>query len=76
MNPPRFVAAWLEARQRRGKQRPEWIRNLRRRLKRWNTQSAQREAMSAAMRARLAAELEPEIEKLEALLGRDFSGWR
>ncbi|MFO0690252.1 MAG: sulfotransferase [Myxococcota bacterium] len=76
MNPPRFVAAWLEARQRRGKQRPEWIRNLRRRLKRWNTQSAQREAMSAAMRARLAVELEPEIVQLEALLGRDLSGWR
>lgn len=76
MNPPRFVAAWLEARQRRGKNRPEWIRTLRRRLKRWNTQSTQREAMSKAMRARLAAELEPEIEKLEGLLGRDFPGWR
>jgi hypothetical protein len=76
MNPPRFVAAWLEARQRRGKQRPEWIRSLRRRLKRWNTRSAQREAMSPAMRARLVAELSPEIEKLEVLLGRDFSGWR
>jgi len=76
MNPPRPIAAWLEARQRRGKQRPEWIRRLRRRLKRWNTQSAQREALSASMRARLASELEPEIERLEALLGRDFPGWR
>ncbi|MBK7951492.1 MAG: sulfotransferase [Deltaproteobacteria bacterium] len=76
MNPPRFVTAWLEARQRRGRNRPEWIRNLRRRLKRWNTQSTQREALSPAMRARLAAELEPEIEQLEALLGRDFSSWR
>lgn len=76
MNPPRFVAAWLEARQRRGKQRPEWIRNLRRRLKRWNTRSTRREAMSEPMRARLRAELAPEIERLEMILGRDLSAWR
>jgi hypothetical protein len=76
MNPPRWVAAWLEARQRRGQSRPEWIRSLRRRLKRWNTRSAQRESLAAPVRARLQQALAPEIQRLETLLARDLSHWR
>ena len=74
-NPPRWVVAWLEARQRKGKPRPEWTRELRRRLKRWNTRRAKRAPLSAAMRERLRGELAGEIEKLEGLLGRDLSSW-
>jgi hypothetical protein len=76
MNPPRPVAALLEAWQRTGRPRPRWVRALRRRLKRWNTARAQRVPLSEPMRARLRAELAPEIAKLERLLGRDLSHWR
>ncbi|MEZ4334263.1 MAG: sulfotransferase [Myxococcota bacterium] len=76
MNPPRVVMAWLEARQRRGRSRPEWLRSLRRRIKRWNTRRARRAPLSPAMRARLQVELADEIGRLESLLGRDLSPWR
>lgn len=75
-NPPRPVAAWLERRQARGKARPEWVRRLRRRIKRWNTRRAERHALSPAMRSLLNRELASEREQLEALLGRDLSHWR
>lgn len=74
-NPPGWVVAWLEARQRKGKPRPEWARALRFRLKRWNTQRAKRAPLSPAMREQLRGELAGEIEKLEGLLGRDLSSW-
>lgn len=76
MNPPRPVLAWLEARQRAGLPRPEWVRALRRRIKRWNTRPEIRAPLSPAMRATLGCELEGEITKLEDLLGRDFAHWR
>ncbi len=75
-NPPRWVMAWLEARQRKGKPPPEWAREMRRRLKRWNTRRAKRAPLSPAMRERLRGELAGEIERLEELLGRDLSHWR
>jgi hypothetical protein len=71
-----LVAAWLERRQRKGKSRPEWLRNLRRRLKRWNTSNARRDALSDPMREVLRRELAPEVECLEKTLGRDLSHWR
>ena len=74
-NPPQWVVAWLEARQRKGKPRPQWVREMRRRLKRWNTRRAKRAPLSPAMRERLRGELAGEIEKLEGLLGRDLSSW-
>lgn len=74
-NPPRWVVAWLEARQRKGKPRPQWARDLRRRLKRWNTRRAKRTPLSPVMRERLRGELAGEIEKLSGLLGRDLSSW-
>jgi hypothetical protein len=40
-----------------------------------NSQPEQRNRMEPALRARLAAELEPEIRELGDLLGRDLSGW-
>ncbi len=75
-NPPRWVMAWLEARQRKGKPRPEWAREIRRRLKRWNTRRAKRAPLSPPVRERLRGELAGEIEKLEGLLGQDLSHWR
>ncbi len=75
-NPPRPVMAWLEARQRKGLPRPEWVRGLRRRIKRWNTKREPRPPLSAAMRARLRSELDGEIGRLEALLGRELPAWR
>lgn len=75
-NPPRPIAAWLESRQRAGRKRPEWVRSLRRRLKRWNTRRATRTPLPTAFRRTLQAEFAPEIEKLEKLLQRDLSSWR
>lgn len=75
-NPPRPLARWLAARERQGKPKPQWVRELRRRIKRWNTRRAKRSPISEPMRARLHAELGGEIERLERLLGRDFSHWR
>lgn len=76
MNPPRFVMTWLEARQRRGKPRPEWVRTLRRRLKRWNTRKSRRTPLSPSMHERLQRELDDEIGRLERLLARDLGHWR
>jgi hypothetical protein len=76
MNPPRPVAALLEAWQRTGRQRPRWVRALRRRVKRWNTQRAQRPPLEPAMRERLRAEFAGEVELLGRLLARDLSHWR
>jgi len=72
-NPPRLVAAWLEARQRRGAPRPEWVRDLRRKLKRWNTRRARRAPLAPAMRRQLERELGEEIARLEALVGRSLA---
>lgn len=75
MNPPRWVIAWLEARQRKGKPRPLWVRELRRRLKRWNTVGETRTPLRPSMSALLARELAGEVELLESLLGRDLRHW-
>lgn len=75
-NPPRLVARWLEQRQRQGKSRPEWVRALRRRFKRWNTRRVRREPLATGTRELLRAELATEIDRLEVLLGRDLSSWR
>lgn len=76
MNPPAWVVAWLEARQRKGKPRPEWLRSLRRQLKQWNTLPEPRTPLSPTMFETLRGELEGEICALEARLGRDLSHWR
>ncbi len=74
-NPPAPVMRWLEARQRAGKPRPEWVRGLRRRIKRWNTLPAARTPLSPAMFATLRDALSGEVRQLEALLGRDLAHW-
>lgn len=75
-NPPQFVTHWLERRQQSGRSRPQWIADLRRRLKRWNTRRAKRTPLSPTMREHLGQELAGEIECLESLLGRDLAHWR
>jgi hypothetical protein len=52
------------------------VRALRRRVKRWNTQRAQRPPLEPAMRERLRAEFAGEVEPLGRLLARDLSHWR
>lgn len=74
-HPPRPVAAWLAERERRGEPRPEWVRALRRSVKRWNTIPEPRPALSPAMFGVLRSALEDEVRRLEALLGRDLSHW-
>jgi len=69
-NPPRWLAAWLEARQHAGRARPAWVRDLRRRIKRWNTRRVARAPLAADVRAMLERELADESSKLERLLGR------
>jgi hypothetical protein len=49
---------------------------LRDRLRQANTQPRAREAGDAALDAALRTEFAPEVERLEALLGRDLSAWR
>lgn len=76
VNPPRLVAGLLEAWQRTGRSRPRWVRAVRRRVKKWNTRKAVRAPLSPALRERLRRELAGDLERLGALLGRDFSHWR
>lgn len=49
---------------------------LRERILLANSRSEQRPPMDAALRLRLTAELTPEIERLEALLGRELGSWK
>jgi len=44
-------------------------------LRAWNVESAKRETLDPALRDKLMADFEPEIERLSALLGRDLSHW-
>jgi hypothetical protein len=54
---------------------PGWALGLRA-LKRWNAVAAPRPPLPAEWQARLRAEFRPEVERLEALLGRDLSAWK
>jgi len=54
----------------------DWRVGLRRALRRWNSRHAPRPPLDPALRARLVAELAPEVEALEARLGRDLSAWK
>lgn len=45
-------------------------------MRRLNIEYAPRSPMDDALRARLRAELRPEVERLEALLDRDLSAWK
>lgn len=74
-NPPRPVAAWLAARERQGKPRPEWVRALRRQIKRWNTIAEPRPTLPPEMFGVLHRAFACEVRQLEALLGRDLSHW-
>lgn len=49
---------------------------LRRGLRSLNSKHARRPPLDPALRARLQAELRPEVEALEALLDRDLSAWK
>ena len=49
---------------------------LRRRLQELNTKGAPRPGLDPGLRARLIERCEPDIRRLEALLGRDLSAWR
>ncbi|HTZ08800.1 MAG TPA: sulfotransferase [Acidimicrobiales bacterium] len=49
---------------------------LRRRLHDMNTRGAPRPALDPALAARVTERCEPEIRRLEALLGRDLGAWR
>jgi Sulfotransferase domain len=73
MNPPHWVMGWLDRRQQTGRSRPHWVRNIRRRIKRWNTRRTKRAPLTPAMRARLHQELALEVECLTNLLGRDLT---
>lgn len=74
-HPPRPIAAWLAARERSGRPRPEWVRGLRRQIKRWNTVAEPRLPLAPEMLGVLRSALEDEVHRLEALLGRDLSHW-
>ncbi|MBK5910944.1 hypothetical protein CCR85_05480 [Rhodothalassium salexigens] len=52
-----------------------WRYKTRMFLKRLNTDFRRREPMAPALRAHLAAELDPQVRRLEALLDRDLSHW-
>lgn len=73
--PPRGVAALAESAGRGGARRREWIRDLRRRILRWNTVEVRPPALDPEMRALVRAALAEDVEKLSGLLGRDLSHW-
>lgn len=45
-------------------------------LRDWNTRVSERQPLDSDFRERLAAEFEPEVEKLERLTGRDLADWK
>jgi hypothetical protein len=51
-------------------------KRLYRGVSRLNARAQAREPMAPELRARLVAELTPEIERLEAMLDRDLSAWK
>jgi hypothetical protein len=51
-------------------------KRLYRGVSRLNARAQARQPMAPELRARLVAELTPEIERLEAMLDRDLSGWK
>ena len=51
------------------------VRAVRTRLLNMNSEAKPRSAMDPALRRRLLDELEPEIERLGTLIGRDLSAW-
>lgn len=51
-------------------------RQVSRRLRKLNSRHAARAALDPALRARLEAELAPEIDRIEAVLGRAIPAWR
>lgn len=71
--PPRWALALL--RRLAGGPLHDAVVALHGRLKRLNSQRRERAALPPAFRRELAAELRPQVEKLERLLGRDLSHW-
>ncbi len=56
---------------------PEGLRaSTRRLLRKANSRHAERQPLDPALAARLRAEMAGEVDRLEALLGRDLSRWR
>ncbi len=51
-------------------------RQLSRRLRKLNSRHAARAALDPALRARLEAEMAPEVARIEAVLGRAIPAWR
>jgi len=45
-------------------------------VRRWNTQARKRPSLSADFRAEVVAHYRPEVERLEAIIGRDLSAWK
>jgi hypothetical protein len=54
---------------------PGLRRRLSQALRKLNSRHAAREALDPALRARLEAELAPEIRRIEAVLGREIPAW-
>lgn len=76
MNPPRPIAAWIDAWERRGWGHPGGYRWLRKRLKSWNTHRTVRPPPAPPMRETLRAAFASDVERLSDLLGRDLSHWQ
>jgi len=51
------------------------VHRAREAMLRLNSSATQRQAMDAQLRSRLTAEMQPEIERLGKLIGRDLSAW-
>jgi hypothetical protein len=52
------------------------VHSVRAALLDWNSSARRRGNMDPELRARLTAEFEPEVRRLEALIGRDLATWR
>jgi len=76
MNPPKFIAQFIEKREGQGLDKLTYLRSIRRRLKKINKVEVKREALSDPMRQKLRAVFADDIEKLAGLLNRNFEHWR
>ena len=76
MNPPRFIAKFMEKREHLGLDQFAYLRAIRRRLKKINKVEIKREPLSESMRQKLHAAFADDIEKLGGLLNRNFEHWR
>ena len=76
MNPPPWIVRLIMARQHKGLDRLQFLRALRRRIKKKNKIKVERPPLDAGLRAELHDYFKDDIARLSQLIGRDLGHWR